>query len=782
MRFWRESLLARLLIYFLALAIIPLAVVGAIAYVQGQRALQQNILNHLTTTAILKEGEINRWVEGEIDDAVLVAQNPIVKTQAGSLLTEDPASPEFISAYQTLKSYLDDVLVQKTDFLEIFVLRAVGGEVVLSTNSDHEGSYEVTSTFFTKGRKGTYVQNVYPSVSLGKPAMTIATPLRGEQDGEHLGVLAVHLNLTKLDEIMLERGGLGATGETYLVDQFNVFVSEARFGRESFPRGVHTQGIDAALLQKQDGAGVYTNYRDAPVLGAYRWLDDREMALLAEIEQDEALAPARRLAWVTLIVGVVAAGLVSVIAYGVSRQISGPILALAETSTQMAEGDLSQTVEIRRQDEIGTLAQAFNSMAAQLRELVAGLEQRVADRTRDLERRAVQLATAADVGRAAASILELEPLTQRVVQLVRERFDLYYAGLFLLDDAGEYAVLEAGSGEAGRLMKEEGHRLRVGGSSMVGSACAQREARIALDVGEEPVRFDNPLLPDTRSEMALPLMVGDRVLGALDVQSTQQAAFSQEDIAVLQLVANQAAVAVDNARKFSEEAALVEATNPLFRLSRRLTAATTATEVAQAIAESVAETEADRCAVAWFDLSPEGEVAAITFLAGWDRRGRSRFPIGRPLPTSASLFPLPLMMEPLTVEDARLDPRVPEEARQTLMQIGDLALANIPLRMGERPLGFVNVGRAMAGPWSPVALRLYETLADQAAVALERARLLEDSRLRAEQETTLRTLGDQIARAIGMEAVLHSAAEGLSQAVEASSVYIELGSQQNGRN
>jgi hypothetical protein len=143
------------------------------------------------------------------------------------------------------------------------------------------------------------------------------------------------------------------------------------------------------------------------------------------------------------------------------------------------------------------LARAQHS-AAELAKQREQLEEMVDARTQDLEHRAVQLTTAADVGRAAASILDLETLTRRVVELVRDRFDLYYAGLFLLDDAGEYAVLEAGTGEAGRVMREQGHRLEVGGLSMVGAACAQRQVRIALDVGEEPVRFDNPLLPDRR--------------------------------------------------------------------------------------------------------------------------------------------------------------------------------------------------------------------------------------------------------------------------------------------
>ncbi len=773
MRFWRQSLLARLLVYFLLLAVLPLATVGVLAYYQGQRTLQADILNHLNTTAILKEGEINRWVESMKQDTRLLAQNPLFRQNAERLLTQDEGSSELLAAHQALQSYLDAVLANKPDFLEILVLKGVGGKVLFSTNSQHEGNYEVTSSFFIEGRTRTYIQNVYLSASLGKLAMTVATPIHSES-GQTVGVLAVHLNLSRLNEIMLQRTGLGATGETYLVDQYNVFVSEARFGGEGFPRGVHTQGIDTALLKREDGTGIYPNYRGVPVLGAYRWIDEREMALLAEIERSEALAPVRRLALAIFLIGLTAAGLVAAAAYAVARQISRPILALAETSTQMAAGDLNRTVEIHLEDEIGTLARAFNSMAAQLRTLITGLEQRVAERTAALEHRAVQLTTAADVGRAVVSILQPEALAREVVDLVRERFNLYYAGLFLLDETGEYAGLEAGTGEPGRLMKERGHKLQVGGKSMVGAACAQRRARIALDVGAEPVRFDNPLLPDTRSEMALPLMVGDRVLGALDVQSTQAAAFSDEDIAVLQLVADQVAVAMDNARKFSAEATLLEATSPLFRVSRRLSSAITTDEVVQATIATVAETQADGCGVARFDLGADGEVQTITFLGSWNRHRTPGFPVGRPLPASASMFPVPMLQRLWVIEDLLHDPTMPEDKRQMLLRFGARAMINIPLQSGTRPIGIVIVERIAPGPFSPVDIRLYETLASQAAVALERARLLEEAERRVEQERAIRDLADRVTASFDLDAILQTTLQDLSALVGAEGGYVEL--------
>jgi PAS domain S-box-containing protein len=183
----------------------------------------------------------------------------------------------------------------------------------------------------------------------------------------------------------------------------------------------------------------------------------------------------------------------------------------------------------------------------------------------DLERRSTQLQTAAEVSHAIASILDPDRLLQQVVDLVQERLALYYAGLFLTDQIGEWAgepgkwaVLRAGTGEAGQQMLAEGHKLEIGGTSMVGWCIANNQARIALDVGEEAVRFVNPLLPKTRSEMALPLICRGQIIGAMTVQSVQEAAFSDEDIAVLQTMADQVAVAIENARLLTRTQSALE--------------------------------------------------------------------------------------------------------------------------------------------------------------------------------------------------------------------------------
>jgi len=579
---------------------------------------------------------------------------------------------------------------------------------------------------------------------------------------------------------ILKAVDVGTEGVIYLVDDSGRLLGYAGFDALQ-GQDMSRQPLVAAFLSRRPVTGELAGVRGEPVIGAWAALDNN-WGVIVETPSRIALADLNELAlifYASLFGSVLFA---TVAMYLFARRLVRPLIQLQEGAAAIGRGELDHTIEVKTGDEIEDLARQFNLMAQSLKasqtEIEAyaqELEQRVVERTHDLERRAIQLTTAADVGRAAASILDPETLTHRVVELVRERFDLYYVGLFLLDDAGEYAVLEAGTGEAGRLLKEQGYRLAVGGQSMVGTACAQRQARIALDIGDEPARFDNPLLPETRSELALPLIVGDRVLGALDVQSAQPAAFSEEDIAILQLVADQVAVAVDNARKFLEEAALLEATSPLYRASCRLTTAMTTDQVVQAIMDSVVETGADGCVVVEFEFAPDGTPTALLYRGVWRRDREPQFRAGMRVPIAESPFPWEMVHTLWTVADVEHDDQLPQSARQVFMATGVKALANIPLRRGDQVFGQVVVLRTATGPFSGTAVRLYETLSDQASIALERARLYELTQQRAEEEAVRRAISDRIARAIDVETVLHSTAEGLLETLNVNGVYVELG-------
>jgi GAF domain-containing protein len=240
-------------------------------------------------------------------------------------------------------------------------------------------------------------------------------------------------------------------------------------------------------------------------------------------------------------------------------RIARPVTQITEAARKMVAGDLKQSVVINRSDEIGELGLAFNQMADQLRMTIGSLESTVDERTEQLQQasdqyrlRTIHLEASAEINRAAASILDPQELMQSTAELIRERFDFYHVSFFLIDETGAWAVVVASTGEVGQLMVAQPHRLQVGGESMVGWVCAHGQPRIAFNVGSDALHFGSPLLPDTRSEMVVPLLVGNQLLGSLDVQSNREAAFGEDDVRTLQGITDMIAITLHNARLFTE--------------------------------------------------------------------------------------------------------------------------------------------------------------------------------------------------------------------------------------
>lgn len=226
-----------------------------------------------------------------------------------------------------------------------------------------------------------------------------------------------------------------------------------------------------------------------------------------------------------------------------------PLNALVDSANKLGEGDLSVQAHIRSGDEMGDLAQSFNKMAARLRQTLTGLE----NTTRDL-------ILTAEVGRSVSEVKELSTLLSDAVELIRERFGLYYVQIYLTDPAGRNLVLSAGSGAEGQRLLRRGHRLPIDMASINGSAVVQRQAVIVEDTASSTIHRPNPALPETRSEMAVPLLVGDQVVGVLDIQSSQAGALDKSDLPAYETLAGQLAIAIQNAALFTE----VETTRAAF--------------------------------------------------------------------------------------------------------------------------------------------------------------------------------------------------------------------------
>ncbi len=372
---WNRSLRARLVGHFLVLSLLIVALAGYLAFVNARRALERSVFDRLEVVASLEEDQLRRWVKSQRQEVVFLASLPGLRGEAATLLDDSSESRRDV-AHRRLRELLSSAVNLKPGLKEISLLSDAGGEIFVSTHQDHEGEYRVRDSFFLKGRIGTYVQNVYPSPLEFKPTLTISTPLKAP-GGDRLGVLAAHLNLGELDRL-IHRAGLGDSGEAYLVDKYNDFVSGTHFGREQFPRGVHTAGIDAAV-DGRDGSGLYDNYQGVKVLGVYRWIDDLDLALLIEISQREAFAPARRIVRLIFGVGLVLALLLAAGTVFLAHQISRPIRRISDAALQVAIGNLEAKAPVATRDEIGVLARSFNEMTRRLRALYDDLKQEIAE-------------------------------------------------------------------------------------------------------------------------------------------------------------------------------------------------------------------------------------------------------------------------------------------------------------------------------------------------------------------------------------------------------------------
>jgi GAF domain-containing protein len=376
-------------------------------------------------------------------------------------------------------------------------------------------------------------------------------------------------------------------------------------------------------------------------------------------------------------------------------------------------------------------------MIGRLRELIGTLEQRVAARTE-------QLRASADVGRAAASILDTTQLLREVVNLITERFGFYYAAVFLIDDTGKWAVLHEATGEVGRTLKERGHRLEVGSQSMVGAAIRHRRPRIALDVGEEAVRFANPLLPETRSEIALPLIVGNRVLGALGVQSKEEAAFDEASAAVLQSMADQIAIALSNTQQFQETQASLQHAHQQYEASLALAQAEDATGVLSAFVTHIAPDAHLGLLVSYGPREADGHRSSVAIEASWGLgASAAQLTPGMRL----TLDQLPFLntiapTEPLVVNDAQ-EVGVDLELRRSMETYHARSLVGLPLNAGGVPIGALLILSQEPRTYPAAELRAWQVLAGQAAIVLR------NQQLAREAQATLKQLDETNRRLIG---------------------------------
>jgi GAF domain-containing protein/HAMP domain-containing protein len=726
-----QSIRIRLVGTNLLLVTVPVALTGIVAMWLNAQNSQNAVYRQLEAVASLKESAVRSWMNNLKPDLETVASGLLDVNQVEILLGLSDLQTDDIyqATYTRLERQITNHLENTGLFTEILITD-LDGTVVFSTQTASQGISLRSEAFFLKSLEDSIISPPVTKEGQGN-IMFAARPIK-TQDGQTMAILAGKVNLKPLNAIMVERVGMGNTGETYLVNPSHHLITDSLF--EGYQVGVSyifSFGIDQALYKNETGSGSYSGYRVSPVLGVYRWIPELGVAFIAEQAQSEALGSTYRGLFINfglMVTAILIALFVGLIA---ANRITGPLARLSKTAEQIAQGNLQLTAGVEELDEIGALSRSFNSMTAQLRSLVTSLEQRVTDRTRDLERRSTQLRIAAEVAREATTAHDLEELLQRGVDLIHDRFGYYHVGIFLVDDLGRDAVLMAATGEAGRTMLLRGHKLRVGETGIVGHVAQSGKPRISVDVDSDAVHYVNPLLPETRSEAALPLKVGAQVIGVVDVQSKEAGLFDEETISVLQIVTDQLATAIQNTRLIRDLGRNVDELQRMYGVYTQ----TSWKKFQQR------QLQFRGYRYRGLEIEPVGEETGLVQEA--IQKGQSVYQFN----------------EMVNTEDQ------PQENQATLA---------VPIKVHGQTIGAIQV--QLSGQLvNQEILAIYEEIANRLALILENARLLQDAQNLAQREQQINVLSTQIRNSINLDTILQNTVRELGKAFGTSRAFIQIG-------
>mgnify|MGYP000212260793 CR=1 FL=1 len=592
------NLRTKLLVISLGASLLSVIAVAGASTFYTQVALSKNTQEKLLTAARNTAASIDSYIE---------LNTALIETEAslplfGRYLASSGAGRQGLAE---VRNTVQRLAQRDTTHISSYALLDRNGITIWDTRSTGISRSQTNQDFFiipfTTGR--TYISPVRFAAEQGENVFYISAPVRDPEDGSIVGILRVEIRASLLEDIIKSNNdAAGQASYAILLDEYNLILvdpvhpeyagrtpgqlnkaqvdflktqnrlpasaneSEISLEMSAFARGLSNinttpffESGDRAFGEAVQGSAVYISNQPWKVA----FVQPTSIALSPVLEQTRAITAAALLT----------SFLLGIATLFVSRTITSPVARLTRAAEEISSGNLDTHADVRSQDELGTLASTINAMSDQLKQTLAGLETTIAERTADLEqrgqeliqrsselelanqraeRRAGQLLAVSKVSNAIATVQNLDELLPLITRTISETFGFYHVGIFLNDANHQFAVLRAANSQGGQRMLLRGHRLKIGETGIVGYVTAAGRPRIALDTGTDAVFFNNPDLPDTRSEMALPLRSGPTVIGALDVQSTEPNAFTEEDIEILSALAGQVSIAIRNAQLFEE--------------------------------------------------------------------------------------------------------------------------------------------------------------------------------------------------------------------------------------
>jgi signal transduction histidine kinase/HAMP domain-containing protein len=537
----RGGLGRTLLTAFLILTILPLALIGGYAAQNNRRNLQEEVKSKLQAVATLKGEELQQWF-------VHIRQLLLTPIFWDADVSVGERESWWVDAGKQEPDLMGAAVINQSG-RELWTLGTCQSATLVANLPGLVTDQTVSATAADRSSRFPLEQFVLSSADANTWLLAYAN------DQRIVGFCMRETALAPIIryDVLLDKALIGETGKVYLVSQSRIW-----------PGGAETAIVDdEGVQQKLSGNGVYVNHLNIPVIGAYYHLDNFDVGVLVEQAQSETLESTDRIAATLIALVLTVALATTIIAAVVIRQITRPVIQLTESAVAMAEGDLAQHLAVTSRDEIGILTFVFNEMAADLKSLYEDLEAKVAERTQRLQqanyqiqRRALHLQASQEVGQAITSVRDPALLLNQVADLIRECFVYASVAIYIVEPGGGEIRLRAHSpatrNETVVDVADQGawsEHVYAGDGSIIERAARKRIALVDHQQTDEAVEWYRRTL----SRVALPLRMGERVLGVLAVLSTEHEGIQEDELEILELLAGQVTIALENARAYERE-------------------------------------------------------------------------------------------------------------------------------------------------------------------------------------------------------------------------------------
>lgn len=684
--------------------------------------LTASVQQRLSATAQETANEIDNFIASTLRLARADSRLPTIQDfvlQEGNHTTEQQLD---------IATLLENLRSTNPAFIHSYTLVDIHGKVLANIPADVERSAYIKTLDTSYALRAQLEESFVSPIEThpdGRSTLAFVAQISDEEN-QPIGTIIIRYSTDLLQSLVSEYTGAGGPDSfAILLDNNQIILAHGESPQNRLQRLSDMTGIPAAELRDLAFRNTTQLSLDPnttePYFIAIHNLQSRPWQVLFTQPREVFLAPIRVQARTSSIISLAFLLGIAVIILTFANYLVRPLLDLTQVAERISAGDLSVRAVVRTKDEVGILASAFNQTVTQLQTLLTNLESQVAERTHQLEMRAELLRAGSEVAAAISNILSVDALITQVVNFIQTRFQLYYVGLFLVDARGEWAVLRAGTGLAGEKMLARGHRIQVG-SGMIGWSILHGEPRIAQIAESDAVRLTAPELPNTRSEAALPLRSRGRILGALTIQSDKPNAFDEDTLTILQIMADQIAVALDNARLFEERENALQVAKRSF---------------------------GEFTLQAWRDL------------VGGRPRWGYRYAQG-------ILSPLDDTWSPLLERAVITKQPVASRDRHG-------PILAVPLLLRGTPVGALQFHKTPeALDWSPSEIQILQELSEQMALALENARQHQEIQRRAFQEGLRAELVSRLRQQNDLEHVLTTAADKIYTTLNLEEVTVQL--------